>query len=80
MKRELTVYIRNGCHLCEDMLQELQCRQAEMGFSLQTVEISGKPELEALYGPKVPVLTLAGEVVCHYFLDEMALRQCFEGR
>lgn len=78
MSRELTVYIRTGCHLCEDMLQELSLRRAALGFSLQTVDIAGRPELEALYGTKVPVLIRAGQEVCHYFLDETALRRCFE--
>ena len=80
MSRELTVYIRAGCHLCEDMLQELHYRQAGLDFTLQTVDINGRPELEALYGTKVPVLTRAGKEVCHYFLDEVALHRCFEDR
>jgi len=80
MSRELTIYIRTGCHLCEDMLQELNLRQKSLGFSLQTVDIADKPELESLYGTKVPVLTHDGAEICHYFLDEVALRQCFEDR
>ncbi len=80
MSQELTVYIRTGCHLCEDMLQELQQRQAGLGFSLRIVDISGRPELEALYGTKVPVLTRDENEVCHYFLDAVALQRCFEGR
>lgn len=78
MSRQLTLYIRTGCHLCEDMLQELNLRQDLLGFNLQTVDIDGKPELEALYGTKVPVLSHAGVEVCHYFLDEVALHRCFE--
>lgn len=78
MSRELTIYIRSGCHLCEDMLQELNLRQNALGFRLQIVDIDGKPELESLYGTKVPVLTHAGLELCHYFLDEVALNQCFE--
>ena len=80
MNRQLTIYIRTGCHLCEDMLQELNLRQAALGFTLQVVDIADKPELGSLYGTKVPVLTHAGEEICHYFLDEVALRQCFEDR
>jgi len=80
MSRQLTLYIRNGCHLCEDMLQQLNLKQASLGFKLQTVEITGKPALESLYGTKVPVLTCAGQEVCHYFLDEVALQQCFDLR
>ena len=77
MNRQLTVYTRNGCHLCEDMLQELQQRQASMAFQLQVIEIDDRPELESSYGTKVPVLVCDGQEVCHYFLDEVALKQCF---
>lgn len=77
MRRQLTVFIRTGCHLCEDMLQALQQRQAALGFSYETVDITGRPELESLYGTKVPVLVRGGLEICHYFLDEAALQQCF---
>ena len=77
MNRHLTVYIRDGCHLCEDMLQELQQRQAVLGFSLETVDIDGRPELETRYGALVPVLVHGDQELCHYFLDEVALKQCF---
>lgn len=76
MSRHLTVFIRRGCHLCEDMLLELQRHQAELGYSLETVDITGQPALESRYGTKVPVLTLDGREICHYFLDEVALKQC----
>lgn len=78
MTRQLTIYIRSGCHLCEDMLQELQRHQPALAFSLQIVDIACKPELESRYGTKVPVLTHAGREICHYFLDSVALQQCFE--
>jgi len=80
LKTELTVYVRSGCHLCEDMVDELQLRQASLGFSLQIVDIAGKPELEPLYGTKVPVLRHKDEEICHYFLDEVSLLRCFENR
>lgn len=80
MSRELTIYIRTGCHLCEDMLQELNLRQEGLGFTLQIVDIVSKPELESLFGTKVPVLTHAEQEICHYFLDEVALQRCIEDR
>ena len=78
MSRHLTVYIRSGCHLCEDMLHELRLRQAEWGFSLETIDIQDQPALESLYGTKVPVLIRGKDEICHYFLDEVALKRCFE--
>ena len=31
--------------------------------------IDNETELQKLYGDKVPVLSLNGEILCHYFLD-----------
>jgi thioredoxin reductase (NADPH) len=44
-----------------------------LGFELELVDIEGRPELEARFGERVPVLHCEGEEVCHYFLDEAAL-------
>jgi hypothetical protein len=35
--------------------------------------IDNEPELELLYGDRVPVLTLDGDTICEYFLDPQAL-------
>ncbi len=54
----LTLYSREGCHLCEqaeDMLSKLD-------VAFDRVEIKGDVELEAKYGWDVPVLT-SGERV-----------------
>ncbi len=80
MSPELTMYTREGCHLCEDMLQELNYRRESQAFTLHLVDIAGKPELESLYGTKVPVLTHAGEEICNYYLDGVAFQACFEDR
>ncbi|MDH5444702.1 MAG: glutaredoxin family protein [Gammaproteobacteria bacterium] len=78
MSVQLTIYTRDGCHLCEDMLLELQQRKSKRPFSLNIIEINGLPELESLYGTKVPVLVHEGREICHFFLDEVAFNQCFE--
>ena len=78
MNQKLTVYTRDGCHLCEDMLNELAQRQIEYSYSLDVIEIDGQPELESLYGSRVPVLVHEGREICQYFLDPVALQQCFE--
>jgi thioredoxin reductase (NADPH) len=48
---------------------------AELGFTVDTVDVDSSPTLEARYGDKVPVLVDAGgEEICHYVLDPDALR------
>lgn len=79
MSRTLTVYLRTGCHLCEDMLMQLEELQAAQDFVLNRVDINDNSELEASYGTKVPVLVADGQEICHYYLDKVALTRYFEG-
>ena len=78
MRPALTVYIRPGCHLCEDMLEHLNTLQADLGFTIEMVDITRDAVLESEHGTKVPVLYVDGVEICHYFLDEAALKRCFE--
>ncbi|MEA2080611.1 MAG: glutaredoxin family protein [Pseudomonadota bacterium] len=72
---ELILYYREGCHLCEAMLQALRGLQLRLGFDLQLVDVDGDPELIRRYDERVPVLCLGEREVCHYHLDEQVLRQ-----
>ena len=73
--RRLTVYVRSGCHLCDDMLRALAGWRSQGTFELDVVDILGKPELESAWGTKIPVLAENGREICHYYLDPVALRQ-----
>ena len=75
---ELTLYHREGCHLCEAMLQALLGLQPQLGFALQTVDIDRDPELSRRYDEWVPVLCAGEREICHYRLDEGALRQALD--
>ena len=74
LSRRLTVYIRHGCHLCTEMLQELARLQPELGFDFATVDIDVDPELRERYDTRVPVLAANDMEICYYFLDEAGLR------
>ena len=73
---ELTLYSRSGCHLCEDMHQQLVAYQETLGFRLKALDIDADSALVAKYGELVPVLKLKEREVCHYFLDLDALKTC----
>jgi len=75
MSAQLTIYIREGCHLCDDMEQALRECASELDFETRRVPIDNNTELEQAYGAKVPVLVCGDEEICHYFLDLQALRQ-----
>lgn len=73
------VFVRNGCHLCDDMLEQLRQLSTEHDFDLGIIDISGKPELEKAYGTKVPVLTYRQQEICHYYLDLQRFRELMGG-
>ena len=73
---ELTLYARAYCHLCEDMTRALERRRPELGFRVVVRDVDTDEALERLHGERVPVLVDAeGHEICHYFLDEAALRR-----
>lgn len=72
---QFTVYIRHGCHLCEDLLQQLQALQDSHAFEYFTVDVDADPVITQQYAALVPVVVLGGRHICHYFLDQAALLQ-----
>lgn len=65
----LTLYGRPYCHLCDDMLAALEATRGEFDFTVEVMDVDARPEWVDRYDELVPVLTLAGEEICHYFLD-----------
>lgn len=71
----LTIYHRPYCHLCEEMSAALAPIASELSLSVTLVDIETDPLLEARYGLLVPVLVSQGSELCHYHLDEFAVRR-----
>ena len=46
-----------------------------LAFYIEVIDIDRQPALEAKWGDKVPVLLDANREICHYYLDEAALRR-----
>ena len=74
-KKALTLFSRHGCHLCEDMQNQLSEYLERAGLSLNVVYIEGDATLEEKYGTLIPVLKAGERELCHYFLDVKALQQ-----
>ena len=72
---EFTVYSRHGCHLCEDLLQQLYQLQQAHNFSILEIDVDSSPQLIDQYGSQVPVVTCGERQICHYFLDQAAVLQ-----
>ena len=75
MPVELTLYIREGCHLCDDMEQALRECESELDFEIRRVPINNNADLEQAYGTRIPVLVCGNREVCHYYLDMHALKR-----
>lgn len=71
----LTLYGRTYCHLCADMEAALYALRKDFEFEVEMVNVDADPSLEARYGELVPVLTHGDTQLCHYFLDEPAVRR-----
>lgn len=71
----LRVYGRRDCHLCDEMIAALRALQSELAFELEVLDVDSDAALETRFGAQVPVLVdSSDEEICHYWLDEAALR------
>lgn len=68
------MYGRDGCHLCDDARTQLAGLSAELGFSLEEIDIETDDDLHARYLERIPVIALDGEELFDFFVDEGALR------
>ena len=71
----VVLYHADGCHLCERARLQLRSLQAELGFDLDEIDITGDAELEARQREWLPVVEIDGERAFVYFVDDDALRR-----
>jgi glutaredoxin len=73
--RTLTLFTRDGCHLCDVALEELERIREKLPFSLEIVDLDREapPEKRALYDWEVPVIELDGRKIMKYHVDEARL-------
>jgi glutaredoxin len=67
------LYSRPGCHLCEEARQALERVRAQAPFDLHEINIETDDALHARYLERIPVVTLDGDELFQYFVDESAL-------
>ena len=67
---------RRDCHLCEEMLAELQALGRIVPLPpIEVADVDADPVLKRRYGLDVPVLLLDGTVVCRHRLDAGELKR-----
>jgi thioredoxin reductase (NADPH) len=70
----LTLYGRPECHLCDEMLAELE-PLLHRAVRVEVVDISDDDDLEARYGLRIPVLCAGETELCCYRLDAGRVRR-----
>ena len=71
----LTLYVRDGCHLCEQFLVELSLDLGPRFEDLEVLEVDRDADLAARYGLRVPVFAVDGAVACEGAYDAGQVRR-----
>ncbi|MEY2814518.1 MAG: hypothetical protein RIS05_266 [Actinomycetota bacterium] len=74
----VTIYSRQGCHLCDDAYKTLQSIQAELNFEIEVIDIDQNQELVNLYSDQVPVIHIDGQHHDFYKVDPERFRSSLE--
>jgi hypothetical protein len=69
----LHVYSRRGCHLCEQLLEEL-LPLVRHRVAVEVRDIDSRADWRREYDKRVPVLEFEGDIVCQFTLDRDALQ------
>jgi glutaredoxin len=77
--REVTLYTRPGCHLCDEAKFAMAPLLREFGARLREVNIDLDPTLYARYTNDVPVIFLGARKVAKHRLDPRQFRRQLEG-
>ena len=73
--REITLYGRPGCHLCDEARAVLERIREELPFALVERDIERDEALFKAYLERIPVIVLDGEELFDFFVDEAELRR-----
>jgi len=73
--RDITLYTRPGCHLCEEAKQQIAPLVKEFGARLTEINIDEDPELRARYDYEVPVIFLGARKAAKHRVDVAQFRR-----
>ena len=76
----LTLYSRPGCHLCDDMKAVVDRVARSIPLTIDIVDISADRQLEAQYGPEIPVLLVNGKKAAKFRVSEEELTRMLVAR
>jgi len=67
--KEVMVYSRVGCHLCEIAIDQINSVKDELGFNLEIKFIGDDAVLEQEYGEQVPVILINNKIQDYWRVD-----------
>jgi glutaredoxin len=67
--KEVMVYSRVGCHLCEIAIDQINSVKDELGFNLEIKFIGDDAVLEQEYGEQVPVILINNKIHDYWRVD-----------
>jgi glutaredoxin len=73
--RDVTIYSRPGCHLCEEAKTQIAPLLAEFGARLTEINIDEDAELRARYDFDVPVIFLGARKAAKHRIDLKQFRR-----
>jgi glutaredoxin len=73
--REVTLYTRPGCHLCEEAKAAIAPLLRESGASLREVNIENDAVLEERYGWDIPVIFIGARKAAKHRVDVEQFRR-----
>jgi glutaredoxin len=76
--REVTLYTRPGCHLCEEAKTAIAPLLREFAAVLREVNIEKDEALEELYGLDIPVIFIGARKAAKHRVDVQQFRRQLE--
>jgi glutaredoxin len=68
--RQVVVYSRKGCHLCEIVKETLTKLHRRGGFTWQDIDVDADEQLRRQFTDEVPVVFIDGRKAFKYRMDE----------
>ncbi len=68
--RQVVVYSRKGCHLCEIVKESLSKLERRGGFTWRALDVDGDDQLRRQFTDEVPVVFIDGRKAFKYHMDE----------
>ncbi len=77
--RQVVLYSRRGCHLCEIVKESLSKLERRGGFTWQEVDVDSDDQLRRRFTDEVPVVFIDGRKAFKYRMDEKDFLRRLEG-